>query len=315
MGGELVLRKIEVGQIGFSKLFIKLIKVKQSSHPKVAIVCNIHGDEVSSLFIVSELIPRLLNEIRKGEVIFFTFSNPAAFLLRERTWKDRLDLNRIFPGKMNENLTSQIAFKLSKELRKMDLVIDLHNKKSHTALIGLFMNEGSRKIKRKSLELLNEFSPDIIWKIKEEKYHNALGPFLSRSNIVNFAIEMNPPEFQSQGEIRRITNGILRVLAKFEIIKVEESRVEKKNIPIVSRVKIISDKSGLFFPLVKILQHVNENEKIGKLTTNFIDWLTIKAPINGIVMWFSPMDFVNTGDELASIGKIEEGSNPHSGIR
>lgn len=285
-----------------------MIKVKRSSSPKVAIVCNLHGDELSSLFIVSELIPKLLNEIKKGEVNFFVPSNPAAFLLRERTWKDCVDLNRIFPGKMDENLTSRTAFKLFEELKEMNLVIDLHNMKSHTALLSLFMNEGSREIKRKSLELINEFSPDIIWKIEEEKYSNALGPFLSRSNIVNFAVEMNPPEFLSQEEIKRTTNGILRVLAKIGIIKVKE-RVEKKNIPIVSRVKVISEKAGLFFPLVRTLQHVKKNEKIGKLTTNFIDWLTIRAPVSGIVMHFSPLGFVDTGDELVSIGKIEVGKN------
>jgi len=227
---ELVTKRIYVGEIGFSKLFIKKIQIKKSSQPKIAIVSNLHGDETSSLFVVSRLLKEL-KEIEQGEVNFYVFSNPAAFLLRERTWKDRVDLNRIFPGKANENLTNLTALKLTEELKQMDLVIDLHNMNSHTAILGIFPEGGSETTKEKSLKLLTRFSPDIIWKIKESKYANALGPFLAGLNITNFAVEMNPPEFLTPGEILRVENGIKKVLSELNVINFyeEDNREAQKN--------------------------------------------------------------------------------------
>jgi len=306
MTPKLLTRKIEIGRIGFSELFIKVIEIKRSSHPKIAIVCNLHGDEISSLFVVSKLIPKISKETTKGEVSFFTFSNPAAFLLRERTWKDHLDLNRIFPGEMNDSLTSRTAFKLSEELKRMDLVIDIHSTNLHTAILGLLMDKGDEDVKRRSLELLTIFSPDIIWKIKEKKYSNSLGMFLSRCGVVNFAIEMNPVEFLKCEEVNRISNGIEKVLAELKVIKHDiKIEKEKRVIPLVSRVKIVSEDSGLFFPLVDILKKVDRNEIIGRLTHDLVNYSVIRTFTRGIVMRISPMKFVDTGNEIASIGKIE----------
>jgi predicted deacylase len=311
MKGELVHRKMHVGEIGFIKLFIKKIEIKQSSHPKVAIVANLHGDETSSLFVISRLLKELRKvRIKNGEINFFVFSNPAAFLLRERTWKDRTDLNRIFPGKPNENLTSEIALKLSEELKKMDVVIDLHNMDSLSAILGLFMAKGNKQTRNKSLELLLNFSPDIIWKIKEVKYANALGPFLSELGIPNFAVEMSPAGFLTQEEIVRVENGIKKVLSRLDIIEGNKERKENsKKVPIVVRKKIISQASGLFTPLVQPLQKIRKNQKLGKISHNLMSWVAVKSPSNGIIMRISTRRFVDSGDELASIGEIERWLN------
>jgi predicted deacylase len=309
MPGALATSDIYVGEIGLCKLFIRKMTLKQSSEPKIAVVSNLHGDETSSLFIVSGLLKELKEaKIKRGEIDFFVFSNPAAFLLRERTWKDRVDLNRVFPGKPDENLTQDIALKLSEELGKMDLVIDLHNMDARTALLGLFpciKERGGGETERKTLEMIIKFSPDIIWKIVESKYSNALGPYLSSLGIPNFAVEMNPPEFLTPEEILRVKNGIKRVLSEWGVIDFDEKEDRERKIPIVIRRKIVSQYSGLFSPSVKPLDKVEKGQGLGEISRDLIDWSLVESPTNGILMRISPRRFVDTGDELASVGEIE----------
>jgi predicted deacylase len=307
MAGSLSTKEIEIGKVGLWKLFIKVLTIKKSSNPRAAVVCNLHGNETSSLFVISKLLPIILSKIRKGEVDIFVASNPAAFLLRDRTWKDHIDLNRIFPGKADEGLTHLIASKLTEELKQMDLVIDIHNEEFHAPVIGLFMNDGSKNVKESSLKFLKEFAPHVIWEIKEDKFSNALGPFLSRNGIPNFAIEMSSLEFLKPNELSKVKIGLEKVFSTLGIIDSKESHKKiKKAIPVVSWKKIISEDSGIFIPLVSILQKVHKGQKVGRLTsTDLINFSFIKSPIDGIVIHVSPTRFVDTGDELISIGKIE----------
>jgi len=61
----------------------------------------------------------------------------------------------------------------------------------------------------------------------------------------------------------------------------------------------------LFIPLVKPLDEVKKDRRIGEVSRDLINFSVIKSPAAGIIMRVSPHKFVDTGDELASVGKVE----------
>jgi succinylglutamate desuccinylase len=83
-----------------------------------------HGDEQIGL--------RVAREIRKLKIAPKTLTihvaNKKAYLARKR-YIDQ-DLNRSFPGKKQGNHEERLAYKLSRLVKKFDLVIDIHSTKS-----------------------------------------------------------------------------------------------------------------------------------------------------------------------------------------
>jgi predicted deacylase len=219
---------------------------------------------------------------------------------------DFLDLNRIFPGKKDGTITERIAFELTKFLLKQDFVIDLHTFDILTPVMGIFMNTGPKKIRKKNLEMLEAFSPDIIWNLKptkgkEKEFFNALGPFLAKNNVPNFAVEMNELEIITDKEIEKVVNGILNVLKR---LCSEHRKARFRKVLIVDRKEFRSETTGLFIPLVFPLNLVRKKQIVGKIidVENF-SFEDVISSEDGILIQISPKKLVKTGDLLFCLGK------------
>lgn len=111
----------------------------KSTHPAVALVAGLHGDEINGVFILSRLAD-FLNSVEAGKypelklvqrVLIIPAVNVLGVNLRTRTWPfDKTDLNRMFPGSTIGETTQRIAHALLEATKRADYRIDIHTASS-----------------------------------------------------------------------------------------------------------------------------------------------------------------------------------------
>ncbi|MBS3064543.1 MAG: succinylglutamate desuccinylase/aspartoacylase family protein [DPANN group archaeon] len=105
----------------------------------VALVACIHGDEQ----IWINVIEKIKLEVPKEITLVVIIANEKA--KTENTRFIQSDLNRVFPGALNGDYESQLAFILKNILQTFDYVIDLHSTEAITEMFAIFTkNEAFR---------------------------------------------------------------------------------------------------------------------------------------------------------------------------
>ena len=107
----------------------------KASHPAVALVAGLHGDEINGVFILSRLAD-FLNSVEAGtypelklvrRVLIIPAVNVLGVNLRTRTWPfDKTDLNRMFPGNTIGETTERIAYAVLEATKRAGFRIDFH---------------------------------------------------------------------------------------------------------------------------------------------------------------------------------------------
>lgn len=298
--------KICVGEIGSVDVGIPLLTIG-SGRPRVLLLSGIHGNEFSGLLVIQKLLNKI--ELKKGTLTIISSANPLAQALGLReTPTDFADLNRVFPGDQGkEGLTERLATAVFAEAKKHDLVIDLHTFSDPCPVIAIFMNRGSGAVKKKSLDFIRSFGPDIVWKLqpmtkRESHFVGALGPKLAEEGIVNFAVEM-PELFRiNNKQLAKIVDGLVNVLSLFGVTESKRKRPQRA-IPILERRKFVSDRAGLFIPRKRLMKEVREGEKVGELVSiKTFELSGVVSPFSGTLIILKDASLVNTGDTLFSIG-------------
>lgn len=97
--------------------------------PTVAVVANIHGDEVVGVGVIHALDAWLQEHGGAGTLVLYPSLNPQGLARQVRQVPaDAVDLNRVFPGRARGGPASRLAAAVWSDLsaRAPDLVIDLH---------------------------------------------------------------------------------------------------------------------------------------------------------------------------------------------
>jgi len=298
--------EIKIGEIGTIDINIPLIKIG-SGKPKVLLLCGVHGNEVSGLFVIQKLLENL--KLETGELSIITAANPLAQALNQReTPTDSKDLNRIFPGNPEkEGLTERLATAIFDKAKNCDLVIDLHTFPDPCPIVSIFMNQGSEEIKQKSIQAIKMFNPDIVWKLKpasklEAHFSGALGPKLAEEGVANFAVEM-PKHFRiSNQQLDQVVRGLINTMSLLGMTEPKNKKAQK-SISILERRKFISDQAGLFTPQKRLMEGVRKEEKVGDLiSVKTFEKTEIRSPFSGPLIILKDKSLVSTGNTLFSVG-------------
>jgi predicted deacylase len=97
--------------------------------PVVAVIANVHGDEVTGTIAIHELDRWLPEHLTRGTVHLYPSVNPIGLVARTRgVGADGGDLNRAFPGDAAGTVSERLASALWRDLeeRGVDVLIDLH---------------------------------------------------------------------------------------------------------------------------------------------------------------------------------------------
>lgn len=96
--------------------------------PSILLTAGIHGDEVTSVLALLELIRYLdIHGVKRGTVILVPIVNPLGLRLKRRENPlDYMDINRVFPGNEHGSISERIAYKIWNIALTTDYVLDLH---------------------------------------------------------------------------------------------------------------------------------------------------------------------------------------------
>ena len=107
-----------------------------SSHPEIALVAALHGDEINGTYILARLAD-FLRSVEEGNyptlslrkrVLIVPAVNVMGINTRSRSWPfDKNDLNRMFPGSPHGETTQRIAYAVLEATKKARYRVDIHS--------------------------------------------------------------------------------------------------------------------------------------------------------------------------------------------
>lgn len=280
---------------------------KTKGMKRISIVTGIHGDELEGQYVCFELSRRIEEHLDKltGIVDIYPAMNPLGIdsITRGIPAFD-LDMNRLFPGNIDGNMTEYLAAEIMKDVSGSDLVVDIHASNIYlTEIPQIRINELHEKT---LVPLANKSNVDFVWvhgasTVLESTFAYSLNSTGTPCLVVEMGVGMRiTKEYGDQ-----LVDGIFNLMKKLGIWSGKVSKVRK---PIVSKNPddvsyLNASVGGLFIQKVSHLQQLKKGDLIGQI----IDPLSgkvlddVKAPIDGMLFTIREYPIV---DEGSLIGRL-----------
>jgi predicted deacylase len=290
-------------------------KEKKKGMKRISIVTGIHGDELEGQYVCFELARRIEESFDnlKGIVDIYPAMNPLGIdsITRGIPAFD-LDMNRLFPGNIDGNMTEYLAAEMIKDVAGSDLVFDIHASNIYlTEIPQIRINELSEET---LLPLAKEANVDFVWvhgasTVLESTFAYSLNSIGTPCLVVEMGVGMRiTKEYGDQ-----LTDGIFHLMEK---IGVWDGKTAEPRTPIISRnpddVSYLNARvGGLFVPKV----HHWEELKMGDVIGSIIDPLSgkvldyVKSPVDGILFTIREYPIV---DEGSLVGRLLRKEAYHS---
>jgi len=274
---------------------------------RICVVTGIHGDELEGQYVCYELQRRINADFKslKGVVDIYPAMNPLGIDSIERGIPAfDLDMNRLFPGNIDGNMTEYLAAEIIKDVSGADVVIDIHASNIYlTEIPQIRINELNEK---ELVPLAEKLNVDFVWvhgasTVLEATFAYSLNSTGTPCLVVEMGVGMRITK--SYGD--QLVDGILNLMKEMGMWEGETVEVRK---PIVSKDPddvhfLNASTGGLFVPCVKHWQKLKKAELIGQI----IDPLSgkvlddILSPVNGILFTIRDYPIV---DEGSLIGRL-----------
>ncbi|MBI2050823.1 MAG: succinylglutamate desuccinylase/aspartoacylase family protein [Parcubacteria group bacterium] len=307
-------KQLTIGSLGVVDLSLPLIEVSSGvPGPRIVFIANQHGNEITPLFVLKELLALLKKyPLKKGTVVIISTANPLGLLFDSR--QEPLDgdnLNRSFPGSSQKDLGKRIASAVFGEARKADLVVDLHTFSRQCPFLGILVKTGG-EMEQICSKALRVIAPECIWQIDMERdadkhFSGALDLALVQEGVPAIALEMERHLTISSETISRIANSLFRLLSSYGMSDVSLSDVPQKEIPVFVSHYLYTDGGGIFVPSKNVFDEVRKGDVLGSVADirTFAEE-PVRAPVSGILLTVRFRDFVRTGSRLGSIGEQKD---------
>jgi len=274
---------------------------------RISIVTGIHGDELEGQYVCFELQRRINDDLKslKGIVDIYPAMNPLGIDSIERGIPAfDLDMNRLFPGNIDGNMTEYLAAEIVKDLSGSDVVMDIHASNIYlTEIPQIRINELHEK---ELVPLAEKSNVDFIWVHGASTVLEAtLAYSLNSTGTPCLVVEMGVGMRISRDYGDQLVGGILNLMKEMGMW---EGKTIYPRRPIVSKnpddvIFFNASTGGLFVPTVKHWQKLKKGDLIGQI----IDPLSgtvldeIISPINGILFTIRDYPIV---DEGSLIGRM-----------
>ena len=279
--------------------------------PRISVVTGIHGDELEGQYVCYELQRRIKAhyENLKGIVDVYPAMNPLGIdsITRGIPAFD-LDMNRLFPGNIDGNMTEYLAAGIIEDVKGSDCVLDIHASNIYiTEIPQIRINE----LHQESLvPLAKEANVDLIWvhgasTVLESTFAYSLNHIGTPVLVVEMGVGMRLT--LEYGD--RMVDGILNLMNKLGIWNGPTNPVRK---PMISSDPedvsyLNASASGLFVPVVKHGARLKKGELIGRIVDplrgEVLDEVT--APVSGMLFTIRDYPIVDEGSLMGRILKEE----------
>ena len=316
--GQKVTGTIEVPAGSDAALSIPVAVVHGAkSGPVLALVAGAHGTEYTSIIALEKLIGMLNAAEISGTVIVVPLINIPSFEQKVPHVNpvDKKSMNRFYPGKMDGTQTERASYLITKQVvEQCDHLIDLHGGDLDESLrpYSYWTKTGNEKQDQISREMVLAFGLDhIIISADRPK-----DPQASRY-LENTATTRGKPSITAEAgyagtvetdDLNALINGCLSVMRYLKMLPGTPSVIEHP-VWIEKVVTLTSEKTGIFYPLVKRGSYVEKGMKVGYVT----DYLgnvvfEARAPATGVVMYICAVPSMLKDSTIANIGVVPQGA-------
>ncbi len=282
---------------------------------RISIVTGIHGDELEGQYVCFELQRRIREEMDclQGIVDVYPAMNPLGIdsITRGIPAFD-LDMNRLFPGNIDGNMTEYLAAGIIEDVAGSDCVLDIHASNLYlTEIPQIRINELHEE---RLLPLAMESNVDFIWvhgasTVLESTFAYSLNSIGTPVLVVEMGVGMRITK--AYGD--QLVEGIFRLMQKLGIWSGEVEAVRK---PIVSRDPedvsyLNASVGGLFLPSVKHWEELKKGDLVGRivdpLSGEVLD--EVLAPVDGILFTIRDYPIVDEGSLMGRLLRKEAYQN------
>lgn len=286
-------------------------KTVKGKKKRISIVTGIHGDELEGQYVCFEIIRRIKEEKDKltGTVDIYPAMNPLGIdsITRGIPAFD-LDMNRIFPGNREGDMTEYIASKIIEDLKGSDLCIDIHASNIYlTEIPQIRINELH---KDKLVPLAKEANVDFIWVHGANTVlESTLAYSLNSKGVPTLVVEMGVGMRITKEYCNQLVDGIFNLM---KVMGIWNGKTKKPRKPIISENPedvsyLNASVAGVFVQKVKHFETLRKGDVIG----NIIDPLRgeildeVKSPIDGILFTIREYPIVDAGSLIGRVLRAE----------
>lgn len=278
---------------------------------RISVVTGIHGDELEGQYVCFELIRRISRQKDKlcGIVDIYPAMNPLGIdSITRGIPAFELDMNRLFPGDAQGNMTEYLASRIVEDLAGSEVVLDIHA--SNIYLTEIPQIRVNALHEERLVPLAKEVNVDFVWvhganTVLESTLAYSLNSIGTPTLVVEMGVGMRIT--RTYGD--QLVDGILNLMRKLGIWKGETRSVRK---PIISRdpkdvAYLNAARGGLFVPAVRHWEQLKQGELIGQI----IDPLSgdvrdeVIAPMDGILFTIREYPIVDEGSLVGRLLRAE----------
>lgn len=274
---------------------------------RISIVTGLHGDELEGQYVCFELIQRIRKEWGAlcGIVDIYPAMNPLGIdsVTRGIPGFD-MDMNRLFPGDAQGNMTERLAARIVEDIAGSDLALDIHASNIYlTEIPQIRVNAQHRDA---LLPWAREANVDFVWVHGASTVlESTLAYSLNSVGTPTLVVEMGVGMRISRAYGDQLVDGILHLMARLGIWKGETGPVRE---PIVSTapedvVYFNAAKGGLFVPAVRHWEELKAGELIGRIVDPLSGSVReeVRSPVDGILFTIREYPVV---DEGSLVGRL-----------
>lgn len=305
--------ELKVGELpDGTPLFLRGVFIGNQGGPVVALSSSIHGVEVNGFEVMRRLYLKLI-EVKQvdGGILLLPMISPLAVAMRSIVNPlDSMNLNRVFPGRTNGILTERIAFNVIKVIRdyNVECLVDFHGggycceSAPHVAIVDVDRED----LLKRAIDLASAMGFKYVAVLRRIELEEELR---LKATLDAAAMRMGIPsllaDFGSWGYqhhyIEFAVQGLMNMLRHLGVLR---GPVEERQKPIiVERAWIRANEGGMFYPAVKLLDHVSNGDLLGKIINPCFEVVEeVKSSHEGVVLLIRTYPPVFTGEEVAMIG-------------
>jgi len=281
-----------------------LVICGKESGKTLVITAGVHGCEYVGIEAAKRLSEKIDPSGLQGNVILIPLLNADGFFegRKQVVPKDGENLNRIFPGKKDGTISSQIAYSIEKNIYPYaDFLIDLHSGDCNESLQPLVFcpDAGATEINTMAMEGAKVLSvPSCV----KSKAKNGLYSWAVQQKIPALLIERGANGVWSEEEVMACMDDIFRIMSFLGIRETEYEAVEQ--IEINETVYEEAGANGFWYPNVTAGKQVQCGERLG-LFQSYPDntIVEIQARFDGYILYHTTSLGVKSGESLVAYGR------------
>lgn len=281
------------------------------SGKRISIVTGIHGDELEGQYVCFELLRRIRAEKEKltGIVDIYPAMNPLGIdsVTRGIPAFD-LDMNRLFPGNREGDMTEYLAGCIIEDLAGSDVCIDIHASNIYlTEIPQIRINELHRD---RLVPLAKELNVDFIWVHGANTVLEAtLAHSLNSRGTPTLVVEMGVGMRITREYCMQLADGIMNLMKEMGIW---QGAAKAPRTPIVSQSPedvsyLNAPVAGIFVPRVKHWETLKKGDLVGciidPLQGEVLD--EILSPMDGYLFTIREYPVVDAGSLIGRLLRKE----------